>query len=260
MNSTQTSQAVLDELAKVELSQAELDLVNTLKGLQQEQNKRNLQRQIAIVQAELAAPVEEEKKPEPKPEEGAGGGRGRSRTPGRRRSRERRQHRRPGRSRSRRRRRDEEDTEEGRSRSRSRRSRSSHRDGSSNSSKYSLRRYLRGKSAKEIRYDELVEAMMAWAYDQDGWEVEDYRRYIGHTLYIAHKATSRIYVDKALVEYDSAIRREVEDYGLEEFAKGNHDCVMDHFTVENIMHKCRPGMPHFQQLTTLKYDIKLKQM
>ena len=52
-------------------------------------------------------------------------------------------------------------------------------------------------------------------------------------MYIAHKAKSHIYIDKAMVDYDSAIRRKVEEYGLEEFEKGNHDCVMDHFTVEN---------------------------
>ena len=79
----------------------------------------------------------------------------------------------------------------------------------------------------------LVEAMMAWAYDQEGWEADDYRRYIGHTLFIAHKAQSGIYIDKAMVDYDKAIRLLAEDYGLEEFAKGNHDCVMDHFKVEN---------------------------
>ena len=74
---------------------------------------------------------------------------------------------------------------------------------------------------------------MAWGYDQEGWEAEDYRRYLGHTMYIAQKARSRIYIDKAMVSYDDAIRKQVDKYGLEEFSKGNHDCTMDHFTVEN---------------------------
>ena len=75
--------------------------------------------------------------------------------------------------------------------------------------------------------------MMTWAYDQDGWEAEDYRLYIGHVMFVAQKAKSRIYVDEAMVAYDKAIRGLVDKHGLQLFAKGNHDCVMHHFAVEN---------------------------
>ena len=161
MESEAASKAVMAELEKVMLSQDELDLVNKLKLLQQQQNKRQLERRIGSLQAELAAP-EEEKTPsvgEKDPPDEKGGKEGRH---SRSKSRDRHGRRHRARRHSRRRAREEDDD---RSRSRHRHSRSRSRD----SSKYSLRRYLRNKSSKEVRFDELVEAMMSWAYDHEGW-------------------------------------------------------------------------------------------
>ena len=214
------SAAVAEALAKVELSKDELDLVEELKGLQQKQNIIALKKKVERVKAELEAIAKEEEKspgegdPPPKP-------RSRERT----RSRERR------RSGSRDRRRRRSRTRQRTRSSRSDRSRS--RDRGSSRSEYTLRKYLKGKESKDVRYDELMEAMLSWAYIQDGWEVSDYRRYIGHIKYIAQKARSRIYIDKAMVDYDAAVRELVDEHGLELFRKGNHECTMDHFSVEN---------------------------
>ena len=42
-----------------------------------------------------------------------------------------------------------------------------------------------------------------------------------------------IFIDKAMVDYDAAVRELVGEHGLELFKKGNHECTMDHFSVEN---------------------------
>ena len=88
------------------------------------------------------------------------------------------------------------------------------------------------KSPKDAKYVDLVEAMLGWAKDQEDWSAEDYALYIRHFHFIAQKAKSRTYMDKAMADYDRAIRKIADRRGMSGFIR-DPDAAMDHFSVEN---------------------------
>ncbi len=114
---------------------------------------------------------------------------------------------------------------EGRTPSRERRARS----------KWSLKRHVENRrDVKKLSPFELIEASCAWVLDTRDTDYDCLRKFIKHIGYMAGKAKSGIFLDKAHNLYDQSVRKLATSEGFNAFSAGNAEYSLKHYTYENM--------------------------
>lgn len=118
-------------------------------------------------------------------------------------------------------------------------------------SKWSIRRYLEDrKDLKKLSPFELVESSCSWVLDKKDVDVHDLKRFIMHLKYVASKAKSGQFTDKAHASYDLAIRKLAVDNGFDAFCAGNPELALQYYAFESMRGYTAKGGSHGAKAST----------
>lgn len=100
-------------------------------------------------------------------------------------------------------------------------------------SKWSLRRHVEdGKDVKKLSPFEVIESTVNWVIATKETDGDNLVRLLKHIGYIACKAKSGTFIEKAHASYDRAVRRLAVDDGFQAFTAGNPDLALKYYSFE----------------------------
>lgn len=131
---------------------------------------------------------------------------------------------------------DESDTEDSRKRREKKKERKS---------KYSIRRHtLNDKLVRNLTFPELIYAACEWGRvdaEEAGFEIDDFKNYLGHISYMAVKHAQGKYIDQAFVNYDKVVRENADRHGPGAFEGSDNHLTNVYFSADYLPKVNKPS-------------------